>query len=243
MAWLLGLTVAAAAPAADVVSIWGGARGTIILKSDGTVWTWGANFGGKLGIGLSSTNLGRVLVPAEVHGPGDAGFLNSVSAIMGGEFHNVALKSDGTVWAWGSDSVGQLGTGTTNDQFLPVQVGLNSAPPLTGVTKLGGRPYFSLAVKSDGSIWAWGMNYNGQAGNGTVSPYPSPQVLSPVMVSNSQPGGVVNNPVQVSCGYTYGVALLTNGTVWTWGTGPNGELGNGNRLLPVEILIITDHMD
>src|SRR4051812_17757739 len=87
---------------ADVVSIWGGARSTVVKKSDGTVWTWGANFSGKLGIGLSSTNLGRMLVPVEVHGAGDAGFLNSVSAIMGGEVHNVALKSDGTVWTWGN---------------------------------------------------------------------------------------------------------------------------------------------
>ena len=76
------------ADGADVVSIWGGAPGILLQKSDGTVWTWGANFGGKLGIGLPSTNLGRVLVPAEVHGLGDVGFLNSVCAIMGGEVHN-----------------------------------------------------------------------------------------------------------------------------------------------------------
>ena len=91
------------APGADVISIWGGARGTIVLKSDGTVWTWGANFGGKLGVGLSSTNLGRILVPAEVHGPGDVGYLNSIKAIMGGEVHNVALQSGGTVFEWGHE--------------------------------------------------------------------------------------------------------------------------------------------
>src|SRR5438876_9735187 len=85
------------APGADVISIWGGARGTIVLKSDGTVWTWGANFSGKLGIGVGSTTLGRALVPSEVHGPGDAGYLNSIKAVMGGEVHNVALRTDGTV--------------------------------------------------------------------------------------------------------------------------------------------------
>src|SRR5437588_2535183 len=95
---LFGLLIFATeltATCADVVSIWGGARGTVVRKSDGTVWTWGANFSGKLGIGLNSTNLPRQLVPIEVHGVGDVGFLNSISAIMGGEVHNVALKSDG----------------------------------------------------------------------------------------------------------------------------------------------------
>src|SRR5437868_13964727 len=89
----------AAAP--DVVSIWGGARGTIILKSDGTVWTWGANLGGKLGIGVVPATLGRSLVPVEVHGAGDVSFFNSATAIMAGETHNMALKSDGTLWSWG----------------------------------------------------------------------------------------------------------------------------------------------
>src|SRR3954454_1536253 len=144
----------------DVISLWGGARGTIILKSDGTVWTWGANSpGGKLGLGSAVTN--RMLVPVEVHGPGNVDYLHSIAAIMGGEVHNVALKSDGTVWAWGYNFQGGLGDGTTNDSALPIQAGLNSVPPLANVTKLGGRTYFNLAVKSDGSIWAWGMGTSG----------------------------------------------------------------------------------
>jgi len=89
--------LAATAQGADVVSIWGGARGTIILKSDGTVWTWGANFNGKLGIG--ETNDLRTSVPVEVHGPANVSYLNSIQAIMGCEFHNVALRNDGTVWS------------------------------------------------------------------------------------------------------------------------------------------------
>jgi alpha-tubulin suppressor-like RCC1 family protein len=225
--WLAFATAAlvSTAQSADVVSIWGGARGTVILKSDGTVWTWGANFYGKLGIG--DTNPVLMDVPVEVHGPGNVSYLNSVQAIMGCEFHNVALKYDGTVWSWGQNAYGQLGDGTINDAWTPIQTGLTAMPPLTNVTKLGGRPYFTLAVKSDGTIWAWGMNRYGQMGNGTVNPLPGPQVTVPVLVSNSLPGGAINSPRQVTCGYQFGAALTTNGTVWTWGSGSHGELGQG----------------
>src|SRR6266487_3857316 len=96
----LALAMPLVALSADVVSIWGGARGTIILKSDGTVWTWGANLGGKLGIGVVPATLGRSLVPVEVHGAGDVSFFNSATAIMAGETHNLALKSDGILWSW-----------------------------------------------------------------------------------------------------------------------------------------------
>jgi alpha-tubulin suppressor-like RCC1 family protein len=213
------------ASGADVISIWGGARGTIILKSDGTVWTWGANFDGKLGIG--ETNTVRSSVPVEVHGPGNVSYLNSIKAVMGGEIHNVALKSDGTVWTWGWNAFGQLGNGTTNDAWTPVQAGLGATPPLTNVVKFGGRPYFTLAVKSDGTIWAWGMNQFGQMGNGTVNSFSGPQVTVPGLVGNSQLGGPINSPQQVTCGYQFGAALTTNGAVWTWGSGTHGELGNG----------------
>jgi alpha-tubulin suppressor-like RCC1 family protein len=228
---ILALAMPLAAVSADVVSLWGGARGTVILKSDGTVWTWGAGSFGKLGI---NTTTGRSLVPVEVHGPANIDYLHSVIAIMGGETHNMALRSDGTLWSWGYNFVGELGDGTTNDAATPVQVGLNSVPPLTGVTRLGGRTYFSLAVKSDGTIWGWGMNGSGQMGNGTSGA----NVLAPVMVSNSQPGQAVNSPLQVSCGYTYGVALLTNGMVWAWGAGFHGELGAGTNtqsLIPIQL--------
>ncbi|MGH7968770.1 MAG: RCC1 domain-containing protein, partial [Limisphaerales bacterium] len=225
-----------AALGADIVSIWGGARGTVVLKSDGTVWTWGGNIGGKLGVGDATTN--RAVVPVEVHGPGNVDYLHSVRAIMGCETHNVALKSDGTVWCWGYNAFGMLGDGTTNDSALPVQTGLGCTPPLTNVTKLGGRPYFTLAVRTDGSIWAWGMNRYGQMGNGSVNPLTGPQVTVPEMVSNSAPGGPINGPVQVTCGYQFGAALATNGAVWTWGSGSHGELGNwtiGNSYFPAPV--------
>jgi alpha-tubulin suppressor-like RCC1 family protein len=193
------------APGADVISIWGGARGTIVLKSDGTVWTWGGNIGGKLGVGLSSTNLGRILVPAEVHGPGDAGYLNSTKAIMGGEVHNVVLKSDGTVWDWGANNsmMGLLGNGTTNEAHTPVQVS-----GLSSVTALGGRGYHTLAIEANGSVWAWGWNSTGELGDGTTN-----ATTVPVQVVG------LTNPIAVSGGYHYSIALMPDGTVFEWGHG------------------------
>src|SRR6266699_4450551 len=90
--------------AADVISLWGGARGSIILKSDGTVWTWGTGGFGKLGI---NTTTGRSLVPVEVHGPGNIDYLHSVRAIMGGETHNIAWRFDCTLWSWGYNFGGE----------------------------------------------------------------------------------------------------------------------------------------
>src|SRR5438045_2328744 len=92
-----------------VISIWGGARHCIALKSDGTVWDWGFNWYGKLGDGTFSTfsppdYTNDRHTPIQVHGPGNVGFLSSITAIMGCEAHNFALKSDGTVWAWGNNS-------------------------------------------------------------------------------------------------------------------------------------------
>ena len=207
-------------PAADVISIWGGARGTVVLKSDGTVWTWGANFGGKLGVGMSSTNLGRVLVPAEVHGPGDVGFLNSVKAIMGGEVHNVALTTDGRVFDWGANAFGVLGNGSTNEAHTPVQVS-----GLTSIIALGGRGYHTLAIKSDGTVWAWGWNSTGELGNGTTN-----ATTVPVQVVG------LTNPIAVSGGYHYSLALMPDGTVYQWGHGR----AIGNSYTPVLVPGLTN---
>ncbi len=143
----------------------------LFLKSDGTVWDLGFNWFGKLGDGTFSTfsppadfSNDRHL-PVQVHGPGNAGYLNSITAIMGGESHNFALKSDGTVWDWGWNSMGQLGDGTFTDRYTPVQVS-----GLSSVTALGGRGYHSLALRSDGTVWAWGFNSSGQLGDGTLRP-------------------------------------------------------------------------
>ena len=254
--WLAANSVA---DAADVVSVWGGARGTVVMKSDGTVWTWGANFGGKLGIGLSTTATNRIPVPVEVHGPGNAGFFNPAKIIMGGEMHNVAVRSDGTVWAWGANmnTFGLLGNGTTNDASVPTQVS-----GLHDVMALGGRGYHTLAVESNGTIWAWGWNSTGALGNGTTNatlvPVQVVGLTNPAMVSAGyhfsvalMPDGTVyqwglgrvigssytpqqipgfSNVVGISCGWDHALAVKSNGSVWAWGQNVSGEIGDGTLI-------------
>jgi len=196
------------------VSIWGGARDVVSLKPDGTVWTWGLNPNGQLGDGNTSDSA----IPMQVLGPAGSGYLTNIVAVMGGELHNVALKSDGTVWAWGSNITNQLGdgmpAGNANNSPTPVQVS-----GLTSVVSLGSRDYFTLAVKSDGTVWAWGWDNYGALGNGISDR--NYDYTVPVQVQG------VSNPIMVTAGYVFGIALLQDHTLVAWGNNVDGEMGNG----------------
>jgi alpha-tubulin suppressor-like RCC1 family protein len=96
----------------------GSASHSLVLKSDGTVWAWGHNANGQLGIGTTTDSAS----PVQVKGPGGTGFLDGVVAIAAGDGHSLAVKSDGSVWAWGNNDIYQLGDGTYTDSSTPVQV-------------------------------------------------------------------------------------------------------------------------
>jgi alpha-tubulin suppressor-like RCC1 family protein len=219
-----------------VLSIWGGARHSIVLKSDGTVWDWGMNWSGKLGDNTTSVfsdppnyagGSNDRFTPIQVHGQGNVGYLNSIVAIMGGESHNFALKSDGSVWAWGWNAMGQLGDETFTDSYTPVQVsGLNS------VIALGGRAYHSLALRSDGTVWTWGWNGGGQLADGTTT-----NGNIPVQV------GGLSGVLKVTGGYKHSLALMSDHTLRSWGTNTAGQLGNGyynNSSVPVQVSILSN---
>lgn len=221
---------------AGVISLWGGARESIALKSDGTVWTWGLNSCSGLGSGNcgklgDGTEISRT-IPVHVHGPGNVGYLTSITAIMGGEHANYALKSDGTVWAWGGNFVGQLGDGSYTNTVTPVQVSV-----LTSVTSLGGRGYHNLAIKSDGTVWAWGWNSRGQLGHDTsATPCPAPLTGTcsnvPVQVMG------ITNPLTVTGGGFFSLALMPDHTLQAWGANEYGQLGDGSytdRPAPVQV--------
>ncbi len=214
-----------------ITSVWGGAGSEqIILKSDGTVWDWGFNLHGQLGNGTIGTNNDTDL-PGRVLGIGGVGYLGSLSAIIGGESHNMALSSDGTVDTWGWNFFGQLGDGSTNWGYsTSYSLSAVKVYGLSSVAFLGGRGYHNLAVKTNGTIWAWGDNQSGQLGNGGF--YPGGTNV-PVQVIG------LTNPIAVSGGGFHSMALMSNGTVWTWGDNSYGQLGDGttnNRSSPVQVV-------
>ena len=203
-----------------------GERHTAAIKTDGTLWTWGDN-GYKLigGNGYYITIGGNGQL-------GDNTFTNRsspVQTIAGGtnwskvacgggqnlsSGHTAAIKTDGTLWMWGSNYYGQLGDNTITHRSSPVQ------------TIAGGTNWSSVscggdgtaAIKIDGTLWVWGRNIYGRIGDNTTADRSSPvQTIA---------GGT--NWSKVACGYFHTAAIKTDGTLWTWGDGQFGELGNNS---------------
>jgi len=192
------------------------------LKNDGSVWDWGINNLGQLGDGT----LTERHTPVQVHGESDIGFLNDIVTIDAGCFHNMAIKSDSTVWTWGWNTQGQLGDGTCDDRNNPVQVhGEDDIGFLTDIIAISGGYRHSVAVKSDGSVWSWGSNYHGELGDGTTTMNPTP-----VQVLDEGGIGFLSDIVQVSAGYYYSLALKSDGSLYSWGWNESGRLGNGTTI-------------
>ncbi len=188
-------------------SIATGANHSLALRDDGNVYSWGDNSRKQLG-NTAPNNTTPTLVP---------GTSNTV-AIAAGEKHSLALKSDGTILAWGSDEFGQLGDnaagGTTSTTPQPVQ-------DATNIVAIAAGRSFSLALKSDGTLLAWGANFSGELGDGS-----STDRTTPVAVGGSNS----NNIVAIAAGLNHSVALKKDGTVLVWGSDEFGQLGDGTAL-------------
>lgn len=130
-------------------------------------------------------------------------------AIAAGNAHSLAVKADGSVWAWGSNEYGQLGTDSTTENTLPIQVmGL----PNTIAVAAGNQ--HSMALASDGSVWAWGRNNMGQLGIGTTD-----DSSTPVKITG------LSDVISVAAGWAHSFALLSNGALLAWGNNSWGQLG------------------
>ena len=198
----------------SITAIAGGGMHSLALKNDGTVWAWGWNEHGELGNG---TDGGSSDVPVQVLN------LTGITAIAGGGSHSLALRNDGTVRAWGDNTFGELGDGSSVDSNVPVQV-VN----LTGVIAIAAGGWHSLALKSDGTVWGWGYNGDGALGNGSYT-------------NSNLPVQVLNLPgvTALAGGERHSLALKNDGTVWAWGYNSYGQLGNGttaNSNVPLQVL-------
>ena len=176
------------------------------IKTDGSLWAWGDNFFGQRGDGTGDN---FKTTPVRI------GSETNWASVSAGGLYTVAIKTDGSLWAWGNNSYGQLGDGTSdNFKTTPVRIGseTNWATVSAGVAH-------TVAIKTDGSLWAWGNNYRGQLGDGTGG-YDQ-QKDTPVRI------GSETNWASVSAGYEHTVAIKTDGSLWAWGDNYSGQLGNG----------------
>ncbi len=231
--------------------------GSIVLKSDGTVWDWGdgnvigprqvdgldniIKIAGGWFHALALKNNGTVWTWTPGGTATQVPDLNDVIAIAAGDGHSLAVKADHTVRAWGSNVYGELGDGTNTDRIIPVEIiGLDNV-----VAVAAGFDH-SMALKSDGTVWTWGSNslwggnITGQLGNGTDIPYSNFRV----QVVN------LNSVIAIAGGGAHSIAVRNDGSVWSWGAntgwsgGVDGQLGDGTDKLysniPVQAVGLSD---
>ncbi len=189
---------------------------SVAIKTNGTLWSCGQNFKGQLGNGNDSNILPNNFFWNQIGGS------NSWQTISTGNHFTIALKSDGTLWAWGDNQYGQLGNSTNIISYVPIQIGTdnNWQSISTGYGN-------TLALKNDGTLWAWGRNYHGQLGIGSTQDKNFPTQI-----------GTDNDWQSISIYSGHSMAVKTNGSLWSWGWNEYGQLGDGsntNKLIPTLI--------
>jgi alpha-tubulin suppressor-like RCC1 family protein len=207
------------------VSVFGSATSTYnaAIKTDGTLWTWG-NSGAVLGRGPGA-GLVNICTPITTFAGG-----NDWKQVSCGSDVVAAIKNDGSLWTWGSNTYGQLGTDTITGFSLPtptsqaqVNIELNWKQVSCGYRHVA-------AIKTDGSLWLWGNNGDGQLGDNTTIARSTPVTTFA--------GG--NNWKQVSCTSNFTTAIKTDGTLWVWGNNILCNLGindTRDRSTPVTTFI------
>ena len=189
---------------------------TIALKADGTVWSWGYNYYGQLGLGDNSNRY----KPTQLN-------INNVVDISAGSNHVLLLTKDGKVYSFGSNSYSQLGR--NGNTLVPEEI-----TTLENVTKISAGSYHSMAVTEDGSVYTWGYNGNGQLGNGT-----STSNAVPIKIR-------LKNIIKIATKNQTSTAIDGDGNLYAWGYNGYGQLGNettSNVYLPRAVLSLSNIVD
>jgi len=184
----------------------------VALKTNGTLWSWGRNDYGQLGLGDTTNRTSPVQV----------GVVTTWSQVSSGDASCSAIRSNGTLWSWGYNGDGRLGDGTTTQRNSPVQIGSD-----TNWSKVTCGAAHILALKNNGTLWSSGRNVEGQLGLGDTS-----NRISLVQI------GSATNWSKIDSGHFHTLAIKTDGTLWAWGKNAEGQLGDGTttqRNSPVQI--------
>lgn len=187
---------------------------SLAIKTDGTLWNWGKIL---IYTTYDSQAYTSIISPTKVGTDSD---WISVSA---GDDHYVGLKADHSIRVWGGNRYGQLGNGTIIlGKLVPTAITSGN-----NIEKIAASKTHTLAIKTDGSLWAWGDNQFGQLGDGTTTSRSVPTII-----------GSDFDWVDISSTNTHSIALKNNGTLWVWGSNSFGQLGDGtktNRLIPTQV--------
>ena len=236
---LFTLSLTALADEADITgqgrSLSVGVFHTLALKDDGGLWAWGKNDSGQLGDGTRTiydwVDVGEEydelvlvenndkLIPVKV--------MDDVISVSAGAVHSLAIKKDGSLWAWGCNEHGEIGDGGDADRIRPVKV-------MDNVIEASANSHFTVALKADGGLWAWGDNNYGQLGDGTA-------------IGRKTPAKVMEDVRLVSAGQGFVMAVKKDGSLWAWGQNgvetasgrQGGYLGDNttiNRDRPVKVM-------
>ncbi|MEO6742278.1 MAG: hypothetical protein ABIP20_18700, partial [Chthoniobacteraceae bacterium] len=196
-------------------SVSSGASFALAVRLDGTLWAWGLNSSGQVGDGTTTQRTSPVQI----------GAATNWAAVSAGNAHAIALKTDGTLWAWGSNVNGELGQGTSDaltTHTSPMQVGI-----VTTWSSISAGNNHVLATRTDGTLWAWGLNSSGQIGNNSTTTVTAPIQIGTVATWNS-----------ISAGYVFSAATRTDGTLWLWGNNSDGQIADNtliNRTAPTQL--------
>lgn len=233
LAFLLGtmslysLSIGAAVSAEPAVSVGNGY--VILLKDDGTAWSWGINSSGQLGTDAVAI-YEKATHPVAVTMPRVDGNNVRFSAISAGANHVLALATDGSVWAWGDNGSGQLGTGNDTNSTVPVRV--DSAFGGVEVAEVAAGTGVSYARLKDGSVYSWGSDANGLLGNGDAS---TDAIATPQKITD------LNGVSRIYAGENNAAALTTGGKVYFWGYSKEGQGGSSATFLSKPTLKTGDY--
>lgn len=192
---------------------------TYAIRDDGTLWTCGWNEKGQLGVSVGE----RTAVWQSPSSDTNWAF------VAGGKAYGFAIKTDGTLWAVGSSTEGVQGTGDGIDHKTFVQIGTDTDWAMVTTVHFWG--YTAAAIKTDGTLWAWGSNGSNQLGNGATGK----NEVTPIQI------GTDNDWAYVTLGKAHALAVKKDGTLWGWGSNYGGQLGDGTaKTAPTPIQIGTD---